>query len=36
MRKLVFTEKYQKELTEHKDKVIRNSERPNKMTPEEK
>ena len=36
MRKLVFAEKYQKELTEHKDKVIRNSERPNKMTPEEK
>ena len=36
MRKLVFAEKYQKELTEHKDKVIKNSERPNKMTPEEK
>ena len=36
IKKLVFAEKYQKELTEHMDKTIRNSERPNKMTVEER
>ena len=36
IKKLVFANKYQKELTEHMDKTIRNSERPNKMTVEER
>ena len=36
IKKLVFAEKYQKELTEHMDNVIRNCERPNKMSPEER
>ena len=36
IKKLVFADKYQKELTEHMDYVIRNSERPNKMSVEER
>jgi len=32
IKKLVFADKYQKELTEHMDKTIRNTERPNKMS----
>ena len=34
--KLVSADKYQKELTKHMDDVIRNTERPNKMTVEER
>ena len=36
IKKLVFAEKYQKELTEHMDYVIRNSGRPDKMSVEER
>ena len=36
IKKLVFADKYQKELTKHMDYVIRNSERPNKMSVEER
>ena len=36
IKKLVFAEKYQKELTEHMDYVIRNSGRPDKMSIEER
>ena len=32
IKKLVFADKYQKELTDHMDKTIRNTERPNKMS----
>ena len=32
IKKLVFADKYQKELTAHMDKTIRNTERPNKMS----
>ena len=34
--KLVFAHKYQKELTDHMDKTIRNQDRPNKMSVEER
>ena len=36
IKKLVFAEKYQKELTEHMDYIIRNSGRPDKMSVEER
>ena len=36
IKKLVDAHKYQKELTDHMDKTIRNSERPNKMSVEER
>ena len=36
IKKLVEAHKYQKILTEHMDKTIRNSERPNKMNVEER
>ena len=36
IKKLVFAEKYQKELTEHMDYIIRNSGRPDKMSIEER
>ena len=36
IKKLVFADKYQKELTEHMDYIIRNSGRPDKMSVEER